>query len=346
MIRTCRGSWAASHERATEQMNARSRVLLAASALALAQLRLIVGVLGDDFVRSAEAAQGVVAGYPHWRIYQSRILGPYLVDALSHVFPSFLSAYTAFAIAALAIAGILAYRLGTRVGGTRAGIAALLAFHLAFALLVSRPWLYAWDFVDAIVFLVFVDFVVARRPWPHFLALIGFGVLNHEIAAYIAVWLVVDPLAQWRWGKAPLAWRPMVAGALAFVASLGIAELIRGALLVEQIGPKIFHDAPTDIGSSFYFTLGHNVDALVVAFTRFDYRLPQLVPIFLVAIIAYALVLARRDVARFGALAATYLAIIAALLTFGVLLETRIYVVLIPLVALAAARISASPEQS
>ncbi len=324
------------------RVSRRSRIVLGAVAtgLALAQFRLIVFVFGDQYGRCLDAAHGVVVGKPHWRIYQSRILSPYLIDTLSKVLPDYLAAHVAFSIAALAVAGVLAWRLAARVGGPRAGALGLVVFHLTFALLLAKPWLYAWDYVDAIVFLVFLDFVVAERPWKHFVVLCAIGVLNHEIANFIALWLILDPLVRWwsqRADKKPLAWQPVVAGAVTLVGSFVVVELLRRALLVEQIGPKIFFDAPAEIGSSFYFTLGKNAQLLAQIFSRWDYSLPYLAPLFVVTCIALALWLGRREPVRFGALALTHVLLVGSLLAFGILLETRIYVVLIPLVVLAAA---------
>ncbi len=64
-----------------------------------------------------EAEYGVVVGKPHWRIYQSRVLGPYIVQGLSHFFSSQINAHAFFSIVTLAIAGLLAWRLGSRLGG-------------------------------------------------------------------------------------------------------------------------------------------------------------------------------------------------------------------------------------
>jgi hypothetical protein len=311
------------------------RVITWASAvvLALAQFRLIAFVFGDQYERCVQAAQGVIDGRPHWRIYQSRVLSPYIIDTLSHVMPSFVSAHVLFSLVALAAAGMIAARIGERVG--RRGLVAMFAFHAMFALLLARPWLYAWDFVDAIVFLLFVDFVLAGRPWTWFLALAALGSLNHEIAAFICIWPAANAVFR-REGK--LAWKPIAGAAACFVAMLAVVELLRGALLVEQMGPKMFPDAPAGMGSSFYFALPLNVDILGRIFTHFDYGMPMVIPVFLAAVVAFAVVLARREPARFGALAATYLVVIASLLVFGVLVETRIYIVLIPLVVLGAVR--------
>jgi hypothetical protein len=321
----------------------RSRLGFAAlaTALAIAQFRLVMFVFGGEQMgRCIAAARGVVDGTPHWRIYQSRILAPYLIDALAHVLPSFGSAYVLFCIAMLTACGLISARIGDRVAGRAGAVAALLAFHVAFALLLARPWLYAWDFGDALVFLVVVDLVVAERPWRSALPVLAIGLFNHEIANFIAIWIVADAVARWLAGgrKRALAWKQIAAGAACLIVSFAVVDVVRSALLVEEIGPKLFADAPADMGSSFYFTLGHNLDWLGQIVTHFDYSFSILVPVGVVAAVAVCVVLGVREPARLGGLAAMYLAIIASLFAFGVLLETRIYIVLIPLVVLVTAR--------
>jgi hypothetical protein len=321
----------------------RSRLGFAAlaTALALAQFRLIMFVLGGDSMGLCiAAARGVVDGKPHWRIYQSRILAPYIIDALAQVMPSFNSAYVLFSIAMLVACGLMAVRIGDRVAGRAGAVVALLAFHLAFALLLTRPWLYAWDFGDALVFLVLVDLVVAERPWRAALPVLAVGLFNHEIANFIAIRIVADAAARWLAGgrKGPLPWQQAAAGAACLALSFVVVDVVRSALLVEEVGPKLFADAPADMGSSFYFTLGHNLAWLGQIVTHFDYSLSILVPVVVVACVVMLVVLGRREPARLGGLAVMYLAMIASLMTFGVLLETRIYIVLIPVVVLVSAR--------
>jgi hypothetical protein len=201
-----------------------------AAVLALGQFRLINVVLQQGYERSAQAAMGVMEGRPHWRIYQSRVLGPLVVQGLSHVLPTFLWAHVVFSIASLAVAGSLAWRIGERHAGRSGAVLALVVLHVAFAFLLSAPWLYAWDYLDLIVFLLFVDFVSAMRPWGWFVGLSVFGALNHEIAIFIAAWLIVDPLTRWVLGRAQgarFAWRPALAGAACATLSFAIVEALR-----------------------------------------------------------------------------------------------------------------------
>ena len=314
-------------------------------------------LLEADYGRSIQAAIGVVEGRPHWRVYQNRILGPYAIEGLSNVFPSYITAHVFLSIVVLAAAGFIAWRIGERVGGRRGALLALVALHLGSALLLAKqvdvlPWLYIWDHIDILVFVLFVEFVVAGRPLPWFAALAGVGVFNHESAVFVAGWLIVDPVARWYLGKTgriPAAGfdrRRVLAGVLIAATSMLVVEWLRTALLVEEIGPQLFGDPPNTAGGSFHLTLWDNVSTLGAIFTQFDYAMPTLVPLYILGVVVLVIAIARRDPDRFLGLAATYLVLIASLLTFGRLLETRIYVVLIPVVVLGAVLLTDPPRPS
>lgn len=309
-------------------MRARTAVI-ASAVLAFVQARMIYGVLGKDYPESVKASFGVVLGQPHWRIYQSRVLGPYLVDGLRHLFPSPVSAFAFLGLVALFGAGLLACRLGNRVDGARGAWCSLAVTHGAFAFLLAYPWLYIWDYLDLVVFLAFAVFVIENRPTSWFAALCLLGMLNHEIAMFIGVWLAVDGAMKRNWVRAGV-------GVGCVVVTLVVTELLRRALLVEELGPKLFIDAPKDLGSSFYFTLPRNLHVVGVLFTRWDYRLLFLLVAFVLAVPVVAWWLQKREPA-WRSYAIANVLMLGSLLTFGLLIEARIYIVLIPMLALSAA---------
>jgi hypothetical protein len=161
------------------------------------------------------------------------------------------------------------------------------------------------------------------------------GVLNHEIASFIAAWMVADALWRWWLGRASgakLAWTQAIVGGALFVTSLVGVELLRSALLVEEIGHKIFTDAPPDMGSSLFIAFGLNLQDLGIVVSRWDYSLALVVPLLAIATACAGVWLAVREPRRFGGLAITYAVMIVSLAVFGKLFETRIFV---PLLALA-----------
>jgi hypothetical protein len=305
---------------------------------ALVQVRLIHMLFLDQYEASVDASMAVLTGHPLWRVFQSRLLGPILIAAIEQIVHSPRYAYALFSIAALAIAGFIAWRLGRRIGGdARAGFLALLIFELGFACLLSSPWLYAWDYLGVIVFLLWVDFVFAGRPWPWFVALFAVAIFNRESALFIALWMVIDPLARWVLGRARvtahrrLDWPLLVAGLACFAAGTALVEFLRNALLIEERGPIVYPAEAAYAGAQAHWRLADNLHSIARAMTSFEYYLGFVVVFFLLILIGLMVRLAWLDPERWSGLALTYLALLASLIVFGVVFETRIYVEFIPL---------------
>lgn len=314
--------------------------------LALGQFRLILLMLDTDFARSMEAAQGVVAGTPHWRVFQSRVLAPYAIQAMGGMLGSYGAAYKAFCLGALVAAGFLAWTLGRRVGGTlRSAGLALLVFHVGFAFLLSRPWLYAWDFVGAILFLLFIHAVVAQKGWPWFTALCAVAAFNRESAYFIALWMLLDPVVRQLLAsrdatvRAPLNRGMMAAGAACLVGSAVVVEWLRRALLVREVGPELFARVPGQTGGYAHFQLRDN---LAVIREQFGYQSPLL--LFVCIIGALSIALARRDPRRYAALGVVHLVVLGSLLVFGVVQESRIYIELLPMLVLGVVTLAAEED--
>jgi hypothetical protein len=266
---------------------------------------------------------------------------------LASVFPTFLDAHIAFSVLGLVAAGLLAWRIGERHAGRTGAIVALLTLHVGFAFLLSPPWLYAWDYIDLVVFLALVQLVSEQRSWRWFIGLAAIGALNHEIGLFVALWLIVDPLTRRALrpnDETPLPWRPMVAGGAGVAVGLAVIERLRSALLVEEMGPKIFADAPRDAGGSFHLRLGDNLE-LIAQLVGSGSLLQLLFVPALTVVCVLGAQLAKKDSRTFAGLVVTYALLLAALLMFGVVVETRIYVVLLPLAVASVVRLLGDPRR-
>jgi hypothetical protein len=294
-----------------------------ASLFALLQLRLILALFGDSYDFSVEASRGVLDGRPHWRVFQNRVLGPLVVAGLERLTRDPRQAYMLFTVVALTVAGGLAWRLGARLG--RSPLAALCLFEVLFAGLLTRPWLYAWDFVGLVIFFVFVEAVLAARPWPWFVALFAVAIFNRESAEFIALWMVLDPVA--RHARGARFDRAMaLAGLACFAVGIGVVEALRRALLVEEVGPRLFPEAAAQRGPEVHYRLAENLAALRAA-PNFE----NLVVVYFLALLVLLVVrLAFHDPPRLVGLALVHLGLLAALVLFGSIFETRIYLEFVP----------------
>jgi hypothetical protein len=322
---------------------------LLAAFFAQVQLRLVLMLFGGAYGASVAASLGVMQGRPHWRVYQSRVLGPALVDLLDWIVRDDNIAYELFSAVALAAAGYLAWRLGRQIGGTKA--AALLAFclfQMGFAFLLTPPWLYAWDFIDVIVFLAFVGFVWTGKNWRWFAALFAVAIFNRESAEFIALWMMLTPLTRALLARRGLAKKKPfdrampIAGFACFIAGFGIVEGLRRALLIEEVGPKLFPNSAAANGPDFHFKLFDNLRDIGAA----SGNLQNLAVIYFLILLAGLIFrLAWRDPARWLGLALVHFALLVSILVFGAMFETRLYLEFIPIVIAACLVFTANPAR-
>ena len=309
---------------------------------AAGSLRLYFLVLAREFVRSTMVGDSVVHGEPPWRMFQSRVLGPYLVHAVTVVTGRPLpEAYADCALAILFIAG-LGVLVSTRRlrDPSRPALASFLLFQAGFLLLLPSLWLYVWDLISLVVFWVFNDFVMRGAPRLWFAALFGVAVLNHEIALAIAAWMVLDPIVRHVAAREDPRRPPLDTGGLVLglgLAAGGVAVIatLRRVLLVRLSPPLEGSDLAARDWGDLQITLGQNWDSMGRSFTLSPGQTYQfVVPIFLVAVVLLAIRLAVIDLARFGALAIVMIAMVASFLCFGLVLETRVLMPLVPFVAM------------
>jgi hypothetical protein len=331
---------------------ARSNILGAALAIgtSLGLFGIVFFVFGPArYARSVDAALGVVTGHPFWKTFQSRVLGPYLVKALSFgSLEHYTAAYIFFQIATVAAAAFLCWRLGRKFGGNdQSALFALLTFVICFVALLSPPWLYSWDLLDIIVFFVFIDFVLSNRPLPWFLALFAVAIWNRDSADFIALWLILDPLVRYvyqrryKLAKAPLDWRRMLAGAICIVAGLILAAVLKRTLLIQEMAALSPGDTPVTAGNPYNIVLPINIDALIHSF--FTARI-MIALAFMATAVALGARFARLDPQRYLALYLTELALVVAAVVFGIIYELRIFLVLVPFVV--ASAVLGLPSQS
>src|SRR5262249_13411861 len=209
----------------------------------VALFRLVIFVFQPaNYALSVEACLGVTTGHPIWEMWQSRVLGPYtiyMIKALTFGSLDYVKAHMLFQIVAVTIAAFLCWRLGRKYGGNdQSALLALTLFTMCFALLLSPPWLYSWDFIDIIVFILFIDLVLSGASLCWFIGLFAIAILNRDNAVFIALWLILDPLVrffyqrQYKLATTTLDWRRMLAGALCIVTGFLTVELLKRNLLV------------------------------------------------------------------------------------------------------------------
>ncbi|TWB77234.1 hypothetical protein FBZ87_10348 [Nitrospirillum amazonense] len=317
--------------------------------LAVAQWRHIVHFFDQYLLQNLQAEVGVLQGYPHWRFFQSRVLAPFLEHLIELTGVNLTSAHAVVAVFGLTGAGLALFyaaqaaagqgAASQRVDGRQKAWTALLAMHVLFMALMSKPWLYIWDFVLLLTTAVFYLLVLTRAPWWAFLALLGVACFNHESAVFIGGYMMAKAVIDAWVEKRRPDWRWLASGLLGSVAAFAIIEFLRKMLLKEEVGYKIFRDiqksSSTTFDAYFHIQVGENFGQFYDWITDPSLSLDLLIPVYLATVLGLTAVMVKRHGVRALSLAAFVLVQVLAVLALGLTNETRTLLHLIPFVALA-----------
>jgi len=316
----------------------RRTVLLVLLCLALTAVDVhFVGTkVRQGFFDSVKATQGVLDGLPHWRIYQSRVLGPYVSAFLAGALRIPLGeAVLVFGAACLLAARLLVVFHRRRDDSAVPTLFMLLAGSLAFAFYANEPYLYPWDFFGILAFTALVVFALEGRSWRWFVPLALVAFLNRESAAFLCLWMVLHALIDRDCPGGLLRERPdralLAAGAGTLVVGLLIVHFLRESLLVREVGPELFGIDPAGTGL-FQWKLGRNLGALGRTMSLRYVAMPWLLLLVPFATMVAAVVAGLRF-PRHRALCATFLLLIAAVFLFGELEESRVMMETVPFLA-------------
>ncbi len=311
--------------------------------LALAQTKSIINNFDSKVVQQIQASEGVVKGLPHWRLYQSRILGPYMVHGLNKmtdwgIQKSYVRMIYFWSLAMFAVLIAVAISLwqSKLIAVSIAAAAAFLN-----STVMQGIWLYPWDFIDFMVFTVLLWAILKNKPIKIIAAIIIVETFNREAAIIIAGWLILDALVDMVLRKKRLAedqikqakQQLMVASSLAVISAITI-ETLRNALLIREIGPEIFNTS-SNTGPLFAFVLFANLKS--VAATLFSLTsVNQIYNILIFAIPTICVLGMRSNVRELYRASSLFLIFWAMIMVFGLAFETRVWVAFVPFLVLVA----------
>lgn len=303
--------------------------------MVLGELRFLTVFQADNLSEWFAAARGVVIGQPHWRAYQNRLLGPHIIEVLAWLSGSYRVGFFMFAgISLYAVKALWCAAVYRLTADRRAAVYSVIGFSALFLLLQDRHWLYPWDFLDTLIFsgLAYCMWTT-RRILP--LVLLFFAALfNREAALFIPLWLVLDGVRfinKQGWFSLEVASSGKIAGgSLLLVGGAAVTKLVRDALFVTSHHPTTgLDEAHALIGNHIYF--GRNLaDFFVGNLMNLDYA-------FVTAlIVGFLLLLARRWQRTNHQARVTVLLLVMLMnvFVFGLINETRMFLMFIPFVLL------------
>jgi hypothetical protein len=313
-------------------------VWAACFALSLAQWHDVVYTFGKYLQLDVQAEQGILDGYPHWRLVQARVLGPWLEKFLGLLFGLKLAlAHAILAIVILTLCGVVMFHAGRAIGGRQRGWSALLAFHVLFALMMAPPYLYIYDYFVLLAGAVFMLLMIRQAPWWSFLLLMSVAFLNHEGAVFIGVWMVAKALADaWADRRRP-DWRMLSGGVLGSLGGILVVEYLRTSMLKGEAGWELLGLKPPADGLEpyyFFLRLPDNLHDIIYAMVHPHSDLWFVIPLPLVLALALAIILVLRHGIKAAPLMIYAVTQVAALLLFAFISETRDLLELVPFLCL------------
>lgn len=313
--------------------------LLAFLAIVLAciEFRLDFLICGYSVEGQAEQVFNITRGLPDWEQWQNRLIGPWLFRWSSEVLGEPSSSLYPFFLLALRIAknvlfGFLLFRL------KRDAVLCmryLLLFSFVSLATLDAMHLYPWDYLDIMVFSLFLFGVFRGAGVAYFTALFLPALFNRESALFIPLWMVLDSVRfpageQAKRVRFHVDARTFIVGAALLGAGGATVHLLRRALLVRELGPAGNPEFAADGAIHF----GWNMDFLLHNWFDVSPSMNCLKILFFVAFPLFFVVIRK----KMGELQRNLAAIVAAMwimiLVLGLVWETRGSSMLLPFAVL------------
>lgn len=276
----------------------------------------------QDYGFVLESVRGVLSGTPVFKSWQHRLLGPWAVHGLAMLVGDPLQALRIFCLWMTFAANTLFYllarnkQLPTERAWLWLGGFGLLRIILAFRLE------YPWDEIDVLVFAAAGHLAWANRPLSSFLPLCLAATLNHETVLYVPLWSAISALDPAR--SKPERHRTLL---LATATALGIGittVIVRQILYVghPKLANTTFEPLTPVIDNPSH--VAHNLRQLFVA--NWTSGRAFVAASVLAAVALFTSMIATR---RHITAAWWSLSVIATIIAFGYVNETRHYVPLL-----------------
>jgi hypothetical protein len=261
------------------------------------------------------ASDGVLSGTPHWRAFQNRLLGPYLLDLFRNVSQN---PYNEFAKVFLMLENFAlcgcAYLLTRKVSLT---VLALVSSSVLWVCCIHY-FSYPWDFIESVTLTMLFLFAVRSDGILPFVILFVIFVLNRESCIFIGLFLILRGVSPIVFGQR-IAVRPLTWGTGLVVASIAITEVLRKVLfkasMLAGVGTDTLHEKFEN-----HFHHLHNGTVLLTG-NKFAILYAMIIVVFL----ACTYVGYREKAKNLLAIGITMTLYTLSIFVFGILEEVRLY---------------------
>ena len=283
--------------------------------------RLLFQERGEyEFVLSG--VSGVLSGRPVSQSWQHRFLSPLLVAALDSLTSDRLSSLKLFCALLIGCTNCLLFAILRRKGESlAASLLDVACFGLAHLLLLYRLE-YPWDDLDILLFLAFGYWAAQGRSLPWLCPLLVLGTLNHETALFVPLWYLLGPFEE----REPLKdqARPLLGAlAVAVAMALGIWLLREHFYLGRPAMPGQIFEQPLPVVAN-HWHVRHNLRQFLIEDWRSGRAFISL-GLWATLLAMLRLIWLQKQVRA----ALWSLCMIASIIAFGYVNETRHYLMLL-----------------
>ncbi len=154
--------------------------------------KIFLDIHKDHIVFLSEVSYNVIICKPHWIAFQNRLLGPYCIDLISKLGFSHLEVFQSLTFLLIIVQNFLFFSLIKRIGLSNEKSLLWITIYSIFFLFIQGKHFYIWDSIDGIIFTVFSFGIITKKPMSFFIYLFFVGILNRETAIFISFYIVID----------------------------------------------------------------------------------------------------------------------------------------------------------
>lgn len=293
------------------------------------------------FIDSLKASLGVVEGRPHWKIFQSRLLGPWTIFYFGKLIGDFGYAYSIFIFFGLTICNFL-FLWALKPYSFNKFIS-LIVFNFLIIFFIDDRWLYSWDIYSIIFFILFLSLVIRNSKLWKFIILYFFMLINRESVYFLSLFIIIYPVVRIliRYSKTNFfkvykgEIYQFLIGIFMLAGSIFFINKIREILLIEEIGPALFNLQNFE-GQSQQIHFFNNLIYIMKSFlfnnAGKDF---SLVLIYFMSFFIFIFGSFKLKTEAFITFAIINLGMLMAILIFAVFNETRVFFDIIPYLSFA-----------
>lgn len=294
--------------------------------ISIATSKVLMQIHNDHFNLLWRAAYSVLEGKPNWIAYQNRLLGPSIVYLISKIGVSYSFALIIYIFLMTALQNLLLYFLLRKMNISCHNALIWVSLYSFAFLLVQYHWFYPWDSIDAIIFTLFAYGIFQGKSLRYFLLLFCVELLNRETALFIALYIIID---SFHFG--PVNNRFYLASKKKLI--IGIFLILFGAIYTKAIRDYLFISRHNGLPDTAHELIGNHIYLISNLKNLFFYNLFSLKVIntsFILGTIVFLIYYVKLYTDAQIKLLLVYCAIVANILVFGLINETRMYIILIP----------------